>query len=73
MNLIKVKFLKGGTPAGRAYTYYTPMDVAVGDKVQINDTATGIVTEVDVPMVEIRGYEDKVKSIKGLVEKDGGN
>ena len=72
MNLIKVKFLKNETPTGRTYTYYSPVEVAVGDKVQINDAAVGIVTETDVPMAEVKGFEDKLKSIKRIV-KEGDN
>lgn len=34
-NIIKVQFFKGGTPAGKAYSYYTPEPVDVGDIVDI--------------------------------------
>ena len=47
--LIKVQFLKGDKPSGRAYTYHSDVLVKVGDKVQINSSAKGIVTEIDVP------------------------
>lgn len=67
MKLIKVKFLKDGNPSSRAYTYFSPEDVIVGDEVQINESAKGIVTEVDVPEEEIESYKDKVKSIIGKV------
>lgn len=68
MQIIKVKFLKGDAPAGKPYTYYSPVAVAVGDKVQINAAATGIVVAVDVPEAEVAPYRDKLKAIVGLVE-----
>jgi hypothetical protein len=67
-NVIKVKFLRGGKPSGRAYTYYTPEEVAVGDIVELNSRngiAQGIVTEVDVPEEEIQAFGDGAKSILG--------
>lgn len=67
--LIKVQFLKGDKPSGRAYTYRSDVPVKVGDKVQINSSAKGIVTEVDVPDEEVAAYADKVKSIIGVVEE----
>ena len=44
-NVIKVKFLRNGQPSGRAYTYYTPEEVAVGDIVELasrNGIAQGV-------------------------------
>nr|WP_304052515.1 hypothetical protein [Enterocloster clostridioformis] len=66
--LIKVKFLKGNKPSGREYTYRSNVPVKVGDKVQINSSAKGIVTEVDVPEEEVAAFADKVKSIAGRVK-----
>lgn len=68
MQIIKVRFFKDGNPSGKAYTYYSPVNVAVGDTVQIKSTATGVVVEVDVPEVEVAEYRDKIKTIVGLVE-----
>lgn len=68
MQIIKVRFLNNGTPAGKAYTYYSPVNVAVGDKVQINSTATGVVVEVDVPEWQVEPYKEKIKTIVGRVE-----
>lgn len=68
MQLIKVRFLNNGTPSGKPYTYYSPVNVAVGDTVQINSTATGVVVEVDVADEEVASYRDKIKTIVGLVE-----
>lgn len=67
MQIIKVRFLKDGNPSGRAYTYYSPNSVSVGDAVQINSAATGIVVEVDVPEAEVEVYRDKIKTIMGIV------
>ena len=71
--LIKVQFLKGDKPSGRAYAYRSDIPVKVGDKVQINSSAKGIVTEVDVPEEEIATFTDKVKSIVGLVGESEAN
>lgn len=69
MNLIKVKFLRHGEPAGRPYTYESPIEVKVGDLVQINETGTGVVVATDVPEEEVAQFRDKLKSIVGLIEK----
>lgn len=67
MQIIKVQFLKGDVPNGRAYTYFSNDVVSIGDLVQINSSAKGIVTEVDVPEREIEAFRDKVKTIAGKV------
>ena len=41
--LIKCKFLKENVPAGREYTYRSDGPVKVGDLVQINSSAKGVV------------------------------
>lgn len=69
MQIIKVQFLKGETPSGKAYTYFSDEVVSVGNLVQINDSAKGIVTEVDVPESEIEAFRDKVKTIAGIVNE----
>lgn len=69
MNLIKVRFLKDGQPNGKAYTYDSPVSVKLGEIVQINTAATGVVVDVDVPEEEVAAFRDKVKSIKGLFEE----
>lgn len=68
--LIKVQFLRGDKPSGRAYTYHSGVPVNVGDMVQINSSAKGIVTAVDVPEEEVAAFADKVKSIVGVVEDE---
>lgn len=68
-NVIKVKFLRNGQPSGRAYTYYTPVEVVVGDIVDLNSSkgvAQGVVTDVDVPADEILAFGDGAKAILGL-------
>ena len=40
---------------------------------QINSSAKGIVTEIDVPEEEVAAFADKVKSIVGLVEESETN
>lgn len=70
-NVVKVKFLRNGQPSGRAYTYYTPVEVAVADIVELesrNGIAQGIVTEVDVPEEEILVFGDGAKSIIGKAQ-----
>lgn len=71
-NVIKVKFLRNGQPSGRAYTYYTPEEVAVGDIVKLdsrNGIAHGVVTEIDVPEKEILAFGAGAKSIIGKVQE----
>ena len=68
MQIIKVRFLNNGTPSGKAYTYYSPVNVSVGDAVQINSAATGVVVEVDVPEWQVELYKEKIKTIVGRVE-----
>jgi hypothetical protein len=67
MQIIKVQFLKGEIPSGKAYTYFSEEKLSVGDLVQINSSAKGIVTEVDIPDREINGFREKVKTIVGKV------
>lgn len=68
MQLIKVRFLRDGKPTGKSYTYYSPVKVAVGDAVQINSAATGVVVDVDVPERQVEAYKEKIKTIVGLAE-----
>jgi uncharacterized Zn finger protein len=71
-NIIKVRFLKNDTPQGNSYTYYSNELVSVGDLVQINTQARGVVTEIDLPAEAIKDFADKVKYIWGrAVENDG--
>lgn len=65
--LIKVRFLKNDLPQGNAYTYYSNDSVEVGELVQVNASAKGVVTEIDVPEETIKDFADKVKFIQGKV------
>lgn len=67
MQIIKVQYIKNSAPAGRAYTFYSEVDVVVGDTVQINESAKGVVAEVGVDESEIESFKDKVKTIVGKV------
>ncbi len=72
-NIIKLKFLRYGQPAGRDYTYFTPEPVAVGDLVEIDGKqgiSQGVVTAVDVPEAEIAPFRDRAKTIIGKVKKE---
>lgn len=70
MQIIKIRFLKNGTPSGMAYTYFSNEVVAVGDLVKVNMQATGIVTEINVPEESIEHLRDKVKFIYGKLEEE---
>lgn len=65
--LIKVRFLKNDAPQGNAYTYYSNELVQQGELVQVNASAKGVVTEIDVPEETIKDFADKVKFIQGKV------
>lgn len=70
-NIIKVIFLRGGNPQGRAYTYYTPEEVEVNDTVELMSSqgvAQGVVVQINVPEVEIEPFKDKAKSIIGKLK-----
>ena len=65
MQLIKVKFLKGDVPSGRAYTYSSEVVVKPGDEVILPAGGHGVVTEIDVPESEGAAFRDKLKAIEG--------
>lgn len=73
MMIIKCRFLKNSVPYGKEYTYRSAENVAVGDYVQVNPMATGIVTAVNVPEDEIAAFVDKIKTITGKIEEDKEN
>ncbi len=69
-NVIKLKFLRNGEPAGREYTYFTPEAVETGDLVDVailgeGGRSQGIVTAVNVPYAEIEPFKDRAKTIIG--------
>lgn len=70
-NVIKLRFLRSGEPQGREYTYYTPVDVEVGDTVEMearDGIAKGIVTQTNVPEEEIAPFKDRAKTIIGKAQ-----
>ncbi|MDU5080282.1 hypothetical protein [uncultured Tissierella sp.] len=70
-NIIKVRFNKDGQPQGREYSYLSPIEVVVGDIVEMETQrgiAKGTVTQINVPRSEIEQFRDRVKSIIGKVE-----
>lgn len=72
-NVIKLRFLKNGIPAGREYTYLSPCEVAEGDYVEApstSGTSTAIVTAVNVPEAEIAAFRDRAKSIIGRLAQE---
>lgn len=67
-NVIKLRFVRNGKPSGREYTYYTNVDVAVDDLVDIDGRSgfsQGVVTAVNVPEKEIEPFKDVAKTILG--------
>ena len=67
-NIIKVRFLRGGAPSGREYTYFTPVEVEIGDTVEMEameGIAKGMVTQINVPEEEIAPFKDRAKTIIG--------
>ena len=71
MNIIKVRFTdQNGNPKGRPYTYETPVEVAVGDLVQINEKSQGIVDEIGVSEKDLGFSKSLLKAIKGKVEPE---
>ena len=70
-NIIKLRFVRGGQPSGREYTYFTPVDVEVGDLVEMEareGIAKGIITQIDVPEEEIAPFKDRAKTIIGKAQ-----
>ena len=75
VNLVKLRFLRGGEPQGREYTYISREKVDVGDTVIVQkpdtqgaETPKGIITMVDVPETEVESFKDKLKEIVGKEE-----
>lgn len=72
-NIIKVRFNKDGQPQGREYSYLTPVEVEVGDIVEMETrggVAKGTVTQINVPKEEIEPFKDKIKSIIGKAKEE---
>mgnify|MGYP001007713015 CR=1 FL=1 len=73
-NIIKLRFLRHGKPAGREYTYFSNVDVAIGDLVEVEGkqgVSQGAVTQIDVPEAEIAPFRDRAKTILGKAARKG--
>lgn len=77
MKLVKLRFLRGGKPKGREYTYISEAKVEVGDIVIVREpdawglaAPKGIITMVDVPETEVESFKDKLKAIVGKAEPE---
>ena len=71
-NIIKLKFLRYGEPAGREYTYFTPEPVKVDDLIELEGKqgiVQGVVTAINVPEEEIAPFKDRAKTIIGKVKQ----
>jgi hypothetical protein len=68
-NIIKLRYLKDGKPAGRPYTYFSENPVTIGDVVQVNEHAKGLVVDIDIPEEEIADIKHLVKYIHGKLEE----
>ena len=67
-DIVGVKYLKKGTtdPFGREYSYFSAIDVTVGDYVvapTVNGELLAIVTAVDISESRIAAFADKVRTI----------
>lgn len=72
MNLIKIRFLRDGQPAGKEYTYICKSEVAVGDTVLVRgaeegekEAPKGIVTAINVPESAVESFKDRLKAVVG--------
>ena len=66
---IKVKFLKNGEPHSREYTYKATFPVRIGQEVILPGGGNGIVTEIDVPEIDVESFRDRIKEIESVVEE----
>lgn len=69
-NVIKLRFYKEGIIVGREYTYYCNDDVEVGEVVNIDKENQGLVTQINVPLVEIEKFKDSAKTILGKIKNE---
>lgn len=74
MNFYKVKFLKSGQPAGRAYTYKSQLNLAPGDKVELPGGKRAVVVDelVDMDWVQTYGEENLKEIMKKCEPEDSG-
>lgn len=71
MQFIKVKFLKNGQAAGRAYTYRSPLEVKPGDKVELLGGKHAVVVDepVDAAWIQTYGAENIRRIVRKVEEK----
>lgn len=69
MMLIKARYLKNGTAAGREYTFLSDIPVKPGDTVEAGK-AQAVVTSTDVSEESILPFRDKLKKIDRKVETE---
>jgi len=74
--IVKVRFesiYEPKTFAGREYVYFCELTVNVGDIVVaptcIKD-GNAIITQINVPIEDIKGFEDKIKIINRIIDKE---
>lgn len=72
MDIIKVRFIRYGAPAGKPYVYYSPVHVVKGTKVSIDGKSVAVVVDPDVPEEEVESFKDKIKVIVGIVNDESG-
>lgn len=69
MEIIKARYLRKGTPSGKAYAFLSPVHVEIGDRVRISENAYGVVVETDIPESVVESYKSNLKTILGLMEE----
>ncbi len=72
-NVIKLQFVNQGVVQGREYTYFSEVDVEVGETVNIDGKKQGVITQINVPVAEIEKFKDKAKTIMGKIEINVGD
>lgn len=68
--LVKVRYIKNGTPYGRGYTFRSKIEVYPGDMVELPGGRTGFVTETNASEENIKEFEGKIKEIVELKKSD---
>jgi len=74
LHYIKVKFLKSGQPAGRAYTYKSRLNLESGDKVELPGGKHAIVVDelADMDWVQTYGEENLKEIVKKCEPEESG-
>lgn len=75
-NIIGVKYEDNYYPktfGGKEYTYYTDINVHIGDIVEAPTrygTTVALVTSIDIPEEKIADFKDSIKTIEIKLDKD---